>query len=415
MLETLQPGIDQRLIGLGIAIAVGFIIGLEREWAGNAPVGVRSFSLIGAFGGLAGLLLDEAGAWPIAAGLVALAVLLGINQYRRKHHGNTTMIAALIVFLGGAAAVAGYWPHVIVTGGAIMVLLHWKRPLHSWVERIGDRDFEIIVRFVLISLVILPVLPNQTYGPYDVFNPFNTWLLVVLIVGINLAGYVAFRVVGSGAGAWLAGLLGGLVSSTATTIGYAGMTRRRDSLAAVAVLVILVASTVVYARVIIELSVVSPTLVPVILWPSIAFSLVLLALSIIAHYRARGTPIGDAPETGNPAQIRLALSFGAIYVIILFVVAAVRDRLGEDAILAVALVSGLTDVDALTLSVGRLHGDGKIGADIAWRAVFLATLANLAFKTAAAAILGSATLRRWILVTGASAVGAGLLLLLLWP
>jgi uncharacterized membrane protein (DUF4010 family) len=415
MLETLQPGFDRRLIGLGIAIAVGFIIGLEREWADDTPVGVRSFALIGALGGLGGLLLGEYGAWPVAAGLVALAVILGVHLRRKKHGGITTTIAALIVFLGGAAAVAGYWVHVIVSGGAVMALLHWKRPLHRWVDRIGDRDFEIIVRFALISLVILPVLPDRTYGPYDVFNPFNTWLLVVLIVGINLAGYISFRVVGSTAGAWLAGALGGLASSTATTISYAGMTRKDKGLAAVAVLVILVASTVVYARVIVELGVVSPALVPAILWPSVVFSLVLLGLAAIVHFRGKAKKVAETPGSSNPARIRQALSFGAIYVVILFVVAAVRERIGEDAILAVAAVSGLTDVDALTLSVGRLHGDGKLGVDIAWRAIFLATLSNLVFKIGAAAVLGSAGLRRWILATGGLAIGAGLLLLLLWP
>ena len=123
-------------------------------------------------------------------------------------------------------------------------MLHWKKPLHRWVDKLGERDFEIIVRFVLITLVILPVLPNKSFGPYDIFNPFTAWLLVVLIVAINLVGFILFRLVGARAGGWLAGLVGGLVSSTATTISYAGMSKRQRNLAPVAALVILVLMTI---------------------------------------------------------------------------------------------------------------------------------------------------------------------------
>jgi len=201
--QVFAPGFDTQMIGLGIALAIGFIIGLEREWAENKPVGVRSFSLIAAFGGTSALLLPKAGGWVIAAGLLALALILVLHVYRRKLEGITTIVAAFIVYLLGAAAVAGYWLPVIVLGGAVTVLLHWKKPLHSWVDRLGDRDIEIIVRFVLIALVILPVLPNRDIGPYSAFNPFTAWFMVVLIVAINLVGFVAFRLVGTRAGGWL--------------------------------------------------------------------------------------------------------------------------------------------------------------------------------------------------------------------
>ena len=415
MLDNIAPEFDQRLVGLGIALAIGFIIGLEREWAEGKPVGVRSFALIGTLGGLCGLLVDVTGGWPIAAGLVALGVVLSVGIFKREKEGITTLTAALVVFLLGAAAALGFWLHAIVVGGAVTVLLHWKKPLHRWVDRIGDRDFEIIVRFVLISLVILPVLPDRTYGPYAVFNPFNTWLLVVLIVGMNLAGYVAFRFVGRDAGAWLAGALGGLVSSTATTLSYAGMSRRTPDIGMLAALVILVASTVVYGRVVIELGVVSPGLVPAILGPALLSTIILLGLAGVVFVQSRQRQTASVPEGKNPAHVRQALSFAAIYIVVLFVVAAVRQEIGEDAIYAVALVSGLTDVDALTLSVGQLHADGKIGSEIGWRAVYLATLSNLVFKIGAAAVLGSAELRRWILATGAAMTVVGVIILVAWP
>lgn len=415
MTSDFAPGFDQRLVGLGIALGIGFIIGLEREWAEDKPVGVRSFALIGTLGGLCGLLVDPAGGLVAATGLLILGTVLAIDFYRSDGGGITTIIAAITVFMLGLAAVQGFWLHAIVIGGAIMVLLHWKKPLHQWVGRIGDRDFETIVRFTLITLVILPVLPDRTFGPYDIFNPFRAWLLVVLIVTINLAGYLAFRFVGRGAGAWLAGLLGGLVSSTATTIAYSGMTRRKPDYSALTVVVILVASTVVYGRVLIELAVTSPGLVRPFVMPGIVLGTVLLALSAFVFFRSRQPELTDTPASENPARIREALTFAVIYVVILFIVAAVRDQLGEEAVYAVAVVSGLTDVDALTLSIGQLHASGNTSTETAWRAVFLATLSNLLFKAAAASIIGAAELRRPILMTTAIAILAGGAILLLWP
>lgn len=412
---TFDPGYDPRIIGLGIALAIGFVIGLEREWAEDKPVGVRSFALIAAFGGLCALLLPETGGWLIAAGLLVLSLILLLLAYRHKPDGITTLVAAFIVYLLGAAAVIGYWLPAIVLGGAVMVLLHWKKPLHSWVERLGDRDFEIIVRFVLIALVILPVLPDRDLGPYAAFNPFTAWFMVVLIVAINVVGFVAFRLVGTRAGGWLAGLLGGLVSSTATTISYAGLSKREREFGSVAALAILVASAVVYGRVLFELAVVAPGLVSAIAGPAVVFTAVLLGLSAAIYSKVRSKADTELPERENPARIRQALGFAALYVVILFGVAAARELVGGEAVYAVAFISGLTDVDALTLSVAKLHTDGKTAGFDAWRVIFLATLSNLLFKIVAAAVLGSPELRRWMLGTGTVALTTGAALLLFWP
>jgi uncharacterized membrane protein (DUF4010 family) len=410
-----DPGYDPRIIGLGIALAIGFVIGLEREWAEDKPVGVRSFALIAAFGGLCALLLPETGGWVIAAGLLALGAILILHVHRRKLEGITTLVAAFIVYLLGAAAVAGYWLPSIVLGGAVMVLLHWKKPLHSWVDRLGDRDFEIIVRFVLIALVILPVLPDKDIGPYAAFNPFTAWFMVVLIVGINLVGFIAFRLVGTSAGGWLAGLLGGLVSSTATTISYAGLSKREPDLGPIAALVILVASAVVYGRVLVELVIVAPDLATSMVGPAVTFTAILLGLSAAAFRAVRSKTDTDLPERENPARISQALVFAALYVIILFGVAAARELVGSEAVYAVAFISGLTDVDALTLSVAQLYSGGETPGFDAWRVIFLATLSNLLFKIVAASFLGSPELRKWMLGTGAVAMAAGIGVLLLWP
>ncbi len=408
--------LDRGLMGFGIAVALGLIVGFERESAAGKPLGVRSFVFITVFGGLCAQLGAESRTWVIAAGLLALGLVLAAYIKDRQLPGMTTLLAALVMFLIGAAAVAGYHVQAIVLGGAVSLLLHWKQPLHRWVDKLGEEDFEIVARFILIALVVLPVLPNETFGPLDVFNPFQAWLLVVLIVAINLGGFLAFRLSSAPVGMWLAGVLGGFVSSTATTVSYAGISKRSPGLSSVAALVILLASTVVYLRIIVELSVVAPALVPSIAGPTAVFGMVMLGICLVVYGNARRNRAhAELPERTNPAQFRMALGFAGVYVVVLFAVAMAKEFIGDRAIFAVAVISGLTDVDALTLSVGQLFDHGKLDADIAWRAIFLATLANLSFKMVVASFMGSAALRVWILCSCGLAIGAGGVLLWVWP
>lgn len=407
-----------QLLGLGLALGLGFLVGLEREWAAEKPIGLRSFTLIGGAGGLSALLAELWGGWLVAAGLLAVAGAVIPHQMRLptrsdERPGITTLLAALAVFLVGAAAVAGYRTHAVVMGGAITILLHWKQPLHGLVGRIGLGDINAMTRFVLITLVVLPILPNRDFGPYRVLNPFEIWLLVVLIVGIGLVGYLAFRLFRATLGALVGGLVGGLVSSTATTISFAGLSRRHGDLAAVATLVILVASVVVYLRVAAELAVVAPALLRHAA-PLGAFALVMTVPALIVWLRVRRRAV-DMPEQENPARLKVALSFAALYALSILAAAAAQDHFGDEAIYLVALVSGLTQVDAMTLSVAQLFNRGEVQADTAWRAIYLTTLANLAFKIAAAAVLGSPRLRRYILSLGGGALAAGIVILLVWP
>jgi uncharacterized membrane protein (DUF4010 family) len=413
--------LDPQLLGLALAVAIGLLVGLERERSADKFIGLRSFALIGALGGLAGLLAEPWGGWLVAVGLAAVTAVVVIHRLRQPHDreperqlGTTTMFAAGVVFLLGAACVAGYRAHAVVLGGAMTILLHWKQPLHALVERLGNEEFNAIIRFVLISLVVLPILPNAAFGPYEVFNPFHTWLLVVLIVGLNLAGYVAFRSLSADRGALVGGVLGGLISSTATTISFAGLARDNRDLVPAAALITMIASTIVYARIAIELLVVAPGLLAAAAAPMATFAVLMLMVSAFLYPRVRRRQI-TLPSQTNPARLRVALSFAALYVIILFALALARDLVGDDAIYAVAFVSGLTDVDAMTLSVGQFFTRGDIGADTAWRAIFLASLANLLFKVGAASLIGGPPLRALLLPAGGVTLLAGSLVLLLWP
>ncbi len=408
-------------VALGISLGIGLLIGMQREWSHHASSGgIRTFPLIALVGCLSSLLAESYGGWIVAAAFLGVAgVLLAGRQAAITHDatrgiGITTEIAALATFGIGAAVVAGYTAVGIVAGGVTAVLLQWQQPMHRFVQLIGESEFRAITQFVLVALVVLPLLPDQTYGWYGVLNPFRIWLLVVLIMGISLAGYVVYRWLGERTGAVLGGLLGGVVSSTATTVSYARQFPGRSETAPSSALVITLASAAVFPRVGLEIAAVAPELLRHAAVP-LALLLLLLLIPAILMYRRLDPAAHPAPEIANPAQLSTAVTFAGLYALIILAVAAVRDHFGEEAVFAVALVSGLTDVDAITLSLAELFRQGNIHADMAWRATLAASLSNLGLKAGVVALLGGRRLFRQILVPFGLALVVGLLMVLWWP
>jgi uncharacterized membrane protein (DUF4010 family) len=328
--------------------------------------------------------------------------------------GKTTEAAALLMYALGAYLAVGDATAAIVVGGVVAVLLHWKQPLHRFVERIGERDIHAMMQFVLIALVILPVLPDQTFDPYQVLNPREIWRVVVLIVGIGLAGYVAYKLVGQKAGALLGGVLGGLISSTATTVAYARRTKSAPDAAALAALVIMIASSIAFVRVIVELAVVAPGILSQVVPPLGAMFVLMALLSTGSYFLSRGAR-DEMPEQENPAELKSALIFGAIYAVVIFAVAAAKEYFGTGGLYVVALLSGLTDLDAITLSTGRLAAENRLDIATSWRLILLAALANLVFKGGTVAVLGPRRLLGRIAALFGVAVVGGLLIFWLWP
>ncbi len=402
-----------------ISLLLGLLIGLQRQRAESHVGGIRTYPLIAAFGTVCGWLALEHGAWVIAAGVVALAMLLVVSNVLLARSGEadpgqTSEVAALLLFGIGAYVVRGNFEVAVVLGGVIALLLHYKDPLHAFATRIGERDVKAIMQFVLISLVILPVLPNRDFGPYGTLNPFQVWLMVVLIVGISLAGYVAHKLSGPGRGAVFAGLVGGLVSSTATTASFARRAAAAPANAGLAALVIMLASGAVYGRVLVEISVVAPGTARVML-PPVALMLVLCAAIAVGLWAGvRGQQTGPA-EHGNPADLRVAVVFAALYAVISFVVAAVQAEFGVDALYPVAMLSGLTDMDAITLSSSQLVAHGLLEADAAWRVILVASLSNLVFKAGMVAAIGGRALFLRVAPAFGLALAGGVLILRFWP
>ncbi|MCX6907119.1 MAG: MgtC/SapB family protein, partial [Verrucomicrobia bacterium] len=215
---------------LGIALGLGLLVGLQRERSSAARLaGFRTFPIITVFGTVCALLAQQFGGWVLAAGFLAISAVAFTGCQAKMKLGEPepsliTEMSILLMYAVGAYLTVGPTAVAVTIGGGVAVLLYLKPQLHGLATKIGEADFRAVMQFVLISLVILPVLPNQAYGPYEVLNPHRIWLFVVFIVAISLAGYVAYKFFGQSAGAMISGVLGGLISSTATTVSYARRT-----------------------------------------------------------------------------------------------------------------------------------------------------------------------------------------------
>jgi len=386
-------------LNIALAAGSGLLVGLQRESAHSALAGIRTFPIVCIFGAVAAMLAEPFGGWTVAAGLAAVGAICLVGNLGRAGDdptpGVTTEAALLLIYGVGALIVAGSREVAVAIAAGMMILLHFKPALRGFATRMTERDLRAIAQFSAMSLVILPVLPNEGFGPYGVLNPHNIWLMAVLVVGVGLAGYVAHRLVGNRGGAVLAGLLGGLVSSTATTVSCARRVRRDPGALAIARVGILLATGVLYVRVIVEILAVAPALGSTLATP---IGALLASAALGAGIAARGLrPAQDGTAAGdaeNPTELRTPLLFALVYALVLLAVAWAKDALGHPGLYAVAAISGLTDMDAITISSARLAGSSAITPADAARAIVIASMANLAFKAGLAGVLGGSRLLR---------------------
>lgn len=423
--QLTMPETPELLKSLGLSAALGLLVGLQREWAKNggsgadANSGIRTFALVSVLGALSGLLGIAFGAWVIAAvfiGLTALLILANLAELRSEKPdlGLTSEVAMLVIFITGVTAMLGHRMVSVVVAGGVMLLLHGKPWLHGMVRRIGEADLRAIARLVLLGLVILPLLPNRPMGYLGVLNPFAIWLMVTLIVGMSLVAYLIGKFVGGTRGAALAGLLGGMISSTATTAGMARRSKEEGAGGGLLAAVTMIASAVVFVRVIIEVVVAAPGHLQGLLPPLVAM---MLWFGIVAAACYRLSSKAGASFAGGkpPSELRGAVAFGLLYALILVAVAAARQHLGESGLYLAALLSGLTDMDAITLSTSRLVSSGHIETSTGWRMILTGGLANIAFKGGMAVVLGAGAFIRPLLAGFGAAMAGGLAILFLWP
>ncbi|MCC4116025.1 MgtC/SapB family protein [Aromatoleum toluclasticum] len=393
-----------------IAIGIGLLIGFERERVASARAGVRTFGLVGLFGALAGMLGEHlASIAPIVVGMAIMGAMI-IAAYLRHPDpvdpGTTSVAALLVCYCLGVAVWLGHAMIAVILSVATTILLYFKTELRGVATRLEAKEWISIFQFAVLSLVVLPFLPNETFDPYHAINPRQVWWMVVLISGLSLAGYATLRLVGARYGAAFVGIAGGLASSTATTLVYARNARETPPSAPMAALVIVLANLVMMIRVAVIAAVVAPGIVKS-LALAIAPALLLGSISLFWYWREQSNGQAFMPETRNPTELRTALGFGAVYAVVLFISAWLSDIAGRQGMYVLALVSGLTDMDAIALSSMRLFNLGKLALDVAVIAIGLAMIANLVFKTGIAVVVGGRPLGMKIL-GGMGAVAAGL-------
>ena len=396
------------------SLGIGLLIGLERERSPAAKAGLRTFALVALFGTVSGLLSDETHSpWILFAGFLIVGFMT-VSAYLRDAEGDpgTTTVAAIVMCYGlGALIWYGYATLAVMLAITTTILLYYKSELRGITQSLTRRDLISMLQLSVLTFIILPILPDKNYGPYNAINPHQIWLMVVLVSGISFSGYVAVRVVGERYGAPLLGLLGGLVSSTATTLAYARNNRENPKIIPLAVVVILLANLMVLPRLAVECAVVSPSILPIIL-PILATGLAFGLASAAYSYRALLEKSAQVvPQIGNPAELRAALGFGLLYAIVLFASAWISDFAGSSGMYAVATLSGLTDVDAITLSSLRLLALGKLHGLEAATSISIALLSNIGFKLGLVFSIGGRNLG-WRCAGGMMAVSAGVILAL---
>ncbi len=396
-----------------VALAIGLLMGLERERNPAAKAGLRTFALTALFGVLAAHLATALGGlWLVAVGLLLVGAMM-IAAYlhappQPDSDPGTTTVAALMLCYGLGVLV---WHDeiqlAVMLGIVATMLLYFKPELRGWSQQMSRHDLLSVLQFAVLALIILPLVPNRNYGPYGALNPYQIWWMVVLIAGVGLAGYAALRLAGQERGAVMLGVLGGLVSSTATTLAFSRHARASRDMAPIAVIVIVLANLVVEVRLGVLAAVVAPGVLPQLL-PVLAGGLAIGGLGALYGVR-RLKPQGEMPALAmaNPTELRTALGFGLMYAIVLLAAAWLSDLMGTRGLYAVSLVSGLTDVDAITLSSLRLYDLDKLPVEVVVNVVTLATLANLAFKSMLALTIGGWQMARHAMA-GMGAIALGL-------
>ncbi|MBK9287040.1 MAG: MgtC/SapB family protein [Flavobacteriales bacterium] len=391
------------LVRLLVNVGIGFLIGLEREYSKRVVekeeqlfAGVRTFTLITLFGFLSALLAENYGGWILGAaflGFFALLIVVYRISAQAGNIGGSTEMSSVLAFLLGAVVFEGHVLLAIIATVIVTSLLSFKLPLHRFVATMTMEEIRALIQFVVISAVMLPFLPDTAFGPYGVWNLRNIWTMVVLVSGISLAGYLLAKVLGGRKGDLLAGVLGGLVSSTAVTLDLSRRTKANSTHLLTAAVGITTACTIMFPRVLLECWLVNAELAKALTVP-VAMGTVggLLAAYIMHRLPDRGSSV--EPDLSNPLNFSMALQFALVYMGVQWLVAFTMDRWGAQGTYVASLLSGATDMDAITLSMARMARGGD--HEVAMHGILLAALSNTLFKYGIVLFVGGRGLLKYV-------------------
>lgn len=386
---------------LGVSLAIGLLIGAERGWnereaeEGSRIAGVRTYGLIGLFGGGSALLAQEFGVIAFATPFLVLTALMLssylIHHKRSDDAGVTSLVAAAMTFMFGGLAVSGEVAVAAAFAVLTSILLGMKPVLHRWLGALKPKELHAGLKLLLISVVLLPVLPNQGYGPWNALNPYEIWWMVVLIAGISFVGYFAMKFAGAGKGAVFTGLFAGLASSTALTLHFSRVGRRAPEMAPMLAAGVLLACGTMFPRMVFVAAVINRDLLQPLLVPALAMGLIVYggALYFLLQVRGRKEPT-ETPMT-NPLELTSAISFGALLAAVMLLGEALKEWFGGAGVLALAAVSGVADVDAITLSLSRMSQQDLV-ISLAVFGIVIAASMNSLLKGAMSFVIGGRAL-----------------------
>jgi len=397
---------------LGVAVLIGLLIGLDRERTrpdgrGRLFAGVRTFPLIALAGALPMLIPAPAGLVLLASAFLGVSLIAGVAYLRSSaagEFGSTTEIAALTTFLLGALAAHGDIAVASASGVAIAVLLAAKPRLEAFSHALSREEIGAMLELAVIAVIVLPLMPRQGYGPWQVLNPFEIWLVVVLVSALSLAGFVAVRLVGNHRGLAATGLVGGLVSSVAITLSMAERSRAKDVPAGAIAAAVVLASTVMCGRVAVIVGIANSLILPRVLPTLVVMTIVGLAAAYLTSRNADQSVTESQRKIKNPFSLRHAITFGLIYAVVRVLIRTAHEFLGSAGMFVVSFVTALGDVDAPAIAFARsglMEGSFRAPAT----AIGIAAVSNTLVKLGLAWALGAGDFRRRVALSlGAMAV-----------
>lgn len=404
---------------LGIALAIGLLIGMERGWRnrdraeGMRVAGLRTYGMISLLGALSGILAQQVEAFLMGfvflglTSVLLLAYSKSLNKF--EDFSITSIIASLIAFTLGALTVFGH--SILASASAVVItsLLGFKPLLHGWIKKMERVELDATLKLLLISVVMLPILPDQSYGPWDAFNPYHIWLMVVLIAGISYLGYFAIKIVGNQHGPVLTGALGGLVSSTAVTFNLSKLSSQYPNMENVLAAGILTACGTMFARTLLLTFVINPILFRAMLPELLVMTFFTYFIAFLLWRNARGFRTSEEITLENPFQLGMALKFGAFLVAIMLLSQLLKTYFGNVGTYFLAATSGLADVDPITLSMSQMSKQ-SLDVSVAARAILIAVSVNSGLKGIFSWVIGGRLLALRVGGTLLGAVLSGLLI-----
>ncbi|MGO8733078.1 MAG: MgtC/SapB family protein [Terriglobia bacterium] len=398
-----------------MALLMGLLIGIEREHSQeDVPLfaGIRTFPLITLFGFLCGLAAKAGWGWMLPVGLVgvsAIAVAAYMVRSQVPHKGTTTEFMALLAFVFGALAALGYLIPAATFAVVSTLLLSVKAPLHRLAESIQEDEIYAILKFGVVSVIILPLLPNRAFGPFDALNPQLIWWVVVLISALSMVGYVLMRFLGARQGIAVTGILGGITSSTAATFGLSHQARSAgESLARYFALGITIASTIMFVRVVIITAVIDAPLAKALALPIALPFIVGVGISIYL-WKRKESQREAALQVKNPMELWSAIKFGLMFAVVMFASKAGYEYFGSSGMYVTGVLSGLQDVDPFTISAARLAHESIVSPNTANASILVSCATNTLVKGGIAAALGGRPLSKVIIPVFATLTLASLI------